>query len=132
VTHIAKILPTLLAKVIPPRETNESGAHYAAIEALRTAIQPDTNLVTVRRARADAAKTGREMPDIVRDLERRRKPEAPAIAKFAKEPLQRGPDPPEEPADLTQERLGGCEKRRRILDSAPSPGLLDHPPPAGN
>jgi hypothetical protein len=155
VTDFAKMLPSVLARVIPPRDDNESeahriariqvardalepgnpaertlvlqavAAHYAAMASFHIAIQPDTDILAVRRCHTDAAAMGREMCANAKALEHRQKPERPALTESAQEPKQPEPEPKEEQEhiglapDLTEERLGGHAKRRRILDSAP-------------
>ena len=132
VTEFTKMLPSMLAKVIPPRDDDESeahriariqvardffdalepctpaermlavqavAAHYAAMARFHIAIQPDTDISAVRRFHTDAA---------AKALEHRQKPEP----KEEQEHIKLAPD-------LTEERLGGHAKRRRMLDSAP-------------
>jgi hypothetical protein len=96
-TLFAKMLPIILAKVIPLQDPDETdvqcatriavGAHYAAIDALHTAIQPDIDPAVVSRSRNDAAAAGREIRDAMKALERRQKPAAPAKMKVARDPI---------------------------------------------
>ena len=167
-TDFVKILPSVLARVIPLRDDNESeahriariqvakdafdaleprnpaermlilqavAAHYAAMASFHIAIQPETDISAVRRRHTDAAAMGREMCANAKALEHRQKPERPARTESAQEPMQPEPEPKEEQEymelapDLTEERLGGHAKRRRILDSAPVQAFwtTDHP-----
>jgi hypothetical protein len=114
------MLPTMLAQVIPPRDDNESDAHYAArIQVAHEAFDPfgPWNPVEQMLAlQAVAAAMGREMRVNAKALERHQKPERPARKECAQNLIQPEPEPEDEPA---VDPLGGRERRQRILDSAP-------------
>jgi hypothetical protein len=111
VTQFDKMVPTMLAKVIPRREDSESDAQYdARIQAAREAFDAFGHLNPVE-----------QMLDAVYVLERRQKPECPAGKECAQNPIQREPEPGVEPpeGEMAEYPLGGPGRRKRILDSAP-------------
>jgi hypothetical protein len=138
----------MLAKVIPPRDDDESEAHrIARIQVARVFFDalepcnPAERMLAVQAVAAHYAAMARFhiaiQPDTdisavrrchadanAKALEHRQNPERPARTDSAQEPMQPEAEPKKEQEhielapDVTEERLGGHATRRRMLDSA--------------